>query len=108
MRLDIVLDEEPKVRDEDVESVQKAFEVMGSVLLQENGNLRLIVLDQASSVVWGEVDGVVGLPEWRDQVAEFTLFVIFFIASLENKRSSTILSMVLKNMVVNSSLINAY
>lgn len=32
---DIVLDEEPKVRDEDVEAVRKAFEVMGSVVLKE-------------------------------------------------------------------------
>ncbi|WP_325177365.1 DUF3732 domain-containing protein [Pantoea sp. 1B4] len=63
---DIILDEEPKVRDEDVEAVRKAFEVMGNVVLQENGNLQLIVLDHASSVVWGEIAGVVGLPEWRD------------------------------------------
>ncbi|HEI6852838.1 TPA: DUF3732 domain-containing protein [Yersinia enterocolitica] len=63
---DIISDEEPKVRDEDVEAVRKAFEVMGNVVLQENGNLQLIVLDHASSVVWGEIAGVVGLPEWRD------------------------------------------
>ena len=39
---------------------------MGIAVLQENGNSQLIVLDQVSSVVWGGIDGVVGLPEWRD------------------------------------------
>lgn len=65
---DIVLDEEPKVRDEDVEAVRKAFEVMGSVVLKEKGNLQLLVLDHASRAVWGNIDGVVGLPEWREGV----------------------------------------
>uniref|UniRef100_UPI0015E760D1 DUF3732 domain-containing protein n=1 Tax=Klebsiella pneumoniae TaxID=573 RepID=UPI0015E760D1 len=65
---DIVLEEEPKVRDEDVEAIRKAFEVMGSVVLQGNGNLQLLVLDHASRAVWGNIDGVVGLPEWRDGV----------------------------------------
>ncbi|HBT0705908.1 TPA: DUF3732 domain-containing protein [Klebsiella pneumoniae] len=64
----IVLEEEPKVRDEDVEAIRKAFEVMGSVVLQGNGNLQLLVLDHASRAVWGNIDGVVGLPEWRDGV----------------------------------------
>jgi hypothetical protein len=58
---------DPKVRDEDVEAVRKAFEVMGSVVLQEEGRLQLIVLDHASREVWGGIDGVVGLPEWRGQ-----------------------------------------
>lgn len=65
---DIVLEEEPKVRDEDVEAIRKAFEVMGNVVLQGNGNLQLLVLDHASRAVWGNIDGVVGLPEWRDGV----------------------------------------
>lgn len=65
---DIVLEEELKVRDEDVEAIRKAFEVMGNVVLQGNGNLQLLVLDHASRAVWGNIDGVVGLPEWRDGV----------------------------------------
>jgi hypothetical protein len=63
---DVVAEDDPKVRDEDVEAVRKAFEVMGSVVLQEKGNLQLIVLDHASPAVWGGIEGVVGLPEWRD------------------------------------------
>jgi hypothetical protein len=59
------VEHDPKVRDEDVEAVRKAFEVMGSVVLREKGTLQLIVLDHASREVWGGIDGVVGLTEWR-------------------------------------------
>jgi hypothetical protein len=63
---DVEVEDDPKVRDEDVDAVRKAFEVMGSVVRGEKGRLQLIVLDHASSEVWGGIDGVVGLPEWRD------------------------------------------
>lgn len=62
---DVEVEDDPKVRDEDVDAVRKAFEVMGSVVRSEKGRLQLIVLDHASSEVWGGIDGVVGLPEWR-------------------------------------------
>lgn len=57
---------DPKIRDEDVDAVRKAFQVMGTVVRGEKEKLQLIVLDHASSEVWGGVEGVVGLPEWRD------------------------------------------
>jgi hypothetical protein len=60
--------EEPKLRDEDVDAVRQAFEVMGRVTLDAKGGLQLIVLDHASHDVWGDIDGVVGLPEWRNGV----------------------------------------
>lgn len=60
--------EEPQLRDEDVDAVRQAFEVMGRVALDVKGGLQLIVLDHASRDVWGDIDGVVGLPEWRDGV----------------------------------------
>lgn len=62
---DVEVENDPKVRDEDVDAVRKAFEVMGSVVLGAKGNLQLIVLDHASQEVWGGIDGVVGLSEWR-------------------------------------------
>lgn len=62
----VEMDDDPKVRDEDVDAVRKAFEVMGSVVRSEKEKLQLIVLDHASSEVWGGIEGVVGLPEWRD------------------------------------------
>lgn len=58
--------EEPQLRDEDVDAVRQAFEVMGRVALDAQGGLQLIVLDHASRDVWGNIDGVVGLPEWRN------------------------------------------
>jgi len=60
--------EEPQLRDEDVDAVRQAFEVMGRVTLGAKGALQLIVLDHASRDVWGEIHGVVGLPEWRNGV----------------------------------------
>ena len=65
---DVEVEDDPKVRDEDVDAVRKAFEVMGSVVQGEKGKLQLIVLDHASSEVWGGIDGVVGLPEWRGPI----------------------------------------
>lgn len=58
--------EEPQLRDEDVNAVRQAFEVMGRVTRDAAGGLQLIVLDHASHDVWGDIDGVVGLPEWRN------------------------------------------
>ena len=59
-------DAEPELREDDVHAVRKAFEVMGRVALEAEGSLQLIVLDHAASDVWGGIDGVVGLPEWRN------------------------------------------
>ncbi len=61
-------EEEPRLRDEDVDAVRMAFDVMGKVTLSAKGKLQLIVLDHASRDVWGDVEGVVGLPEWRNGV----------------------------------------
>ncbi len=58
--------EEPQLRDEDVNAVRQAFEVMGRVTQDAKGGLQIIVLDHASHDVWGDIDGVVGLPEWRN------------------------------------------
>ncbi|EFR3324048.1 DUF3732 domain-containing protein [Salmonella enterica] len=64
----IANEDEPKLRDEDVEAVRRAFKAMGNVVIKEKGKLQLIVLDHAPREVWGEFDGVVGLPEWRDGI----------------------------------------
>lgn len=60
--------EEPQLRDEDVDAVRQAFEVMGRVTRDAKGGFQLIVLDHASHDVWGDIDGVVELPEWRNGV----------------------------------------
>lgn len=61
-------EEELRLRDEDVDAVRMAFDVMGKVVLSAEGKLQLIVLDHASRDVWGDVEGVVGLSEWRNGV----------------------------------------
>ena len=58
-------EQELRLRDEDIDAVRKAFEVLGKVVLKA-GNLQVIVLDHSSRDVWGEIPGVVGLREWRD------------------------------------------
>jgi len=60
--------DDPQLRDEDVDAVRQAFDVMGRVVLDARGGLQLIVLDHASREVWGDLNGVVGLPEWRNGV----------------------------------------
>ncbi|WP_047248546.1 DUF3732 domain-containing protein [Chromobacterium subtsugae] len=59
---------EASLRDEDIDAVRKAFEVMADVVLKAEGKLQLIVLDHASRDIWGSIPGIVGLREWRDGV----------------------------------------
>lgn len=57
---------EPRLRDEDVVAVHKAFEVLNKVVLNAKGGLQVIVLDHASRELWGDISGVVGLKDWRE------------------------------------------
>jgi hypothetical protein len=61
-------EQELRLRDEDIAAVQKAYEVLGKVVLQAKGKLQVIVLDHASRDLWGNIPGVVGLKEWRDGI----------------------------------------
>lgn len=59
-------EEDPQfTRDEDVEAVRKAFQVMGQVVQAAQGKLQVIVLDHASYDVWGGLGGIVGVEDWR-------------------------------------------
>jgi len=60
--------EEPQLRDEDIEAVRKAFEVMARVVESSKGRLQVIVLDHAPQEVWGNIPGVVAFEEWRTGV----------------------------------------
>ncbi|MGO9445177.1 MAG: DUF3732 domain-containing protein [Thiobacillaceae bacterium] len=60
--------EEPRLQDEDIVAVHKAFEVMGDVVAAAKGRLQVIVLDHAPREVWGDVPNVVAFEEWRDGV----------------------------------------
>jgi hypothetical protein len=59
---------EPRLEDEDIEAVHKAYQVMGDVVGAANGSLQIIVLDHAPREVWGDIPNVVAFEEWREGV----------------------------------------
>jgi hypothetical protein len=66
LREDEAIEEPEFKRDEDIAAVRKVFNVLGSVVGTAKGKLQVIVLDHAPRDVWGGIDNVVGLEEWRD------------------------------------------
>lgn len=58
--------DDPRLRDEDVEAVKKAFKVLGQAVGAANGRLQIIVLDHAPREVWGGIPHIVEFEEWRD------------------------------------------
>ncbi len=52
-------------RDEDIAAVRKVFEAMGQEIVRAKGQLQAIVLDHAGTDVWGEIDGVILVHQWR-------------------------------------------
>jgi len=60
------IDPDPQYRDEDIAAVQKVFSVFASVVLASKGILQIIVLDHAAENVWGHIEGVYCVEEWRN------------------------------------------
>lgn len=60
-----VAGDDPQLRDEDVAAVHKVFEVLGRSVTSASGGLQVIVLDHAGPEVWGDVQGVHLVEEWR-------------------------------------------
>lgn len=58
---------DPKFRDEDVEAVQKVFNVFSQVVEDSKGRLQVIVLDHASESVWGHIANIHVVEEWRGE-----------------------------------------
>lgn len=52
-------------RDQDVAAVRKVFSLLGSEAVSSQGRLQVIVLDHADEDVWGDIDGVELIEEWR-------------------------------------------
>lgn len=59
-------DEDPKLLDEDVNAVQKVFRTFADAIRATHGKLQIIVLDHASEDVWGDIEGVTMVEEWRN------------------------------------------
>lgn len=54
-----------KIKDEDIDSIRRFFDAFGKAVTRSNGNLQIIVLDHAGSEVWGNLEGVTLVEEWR-------------------------------------------
>ncbi len=56
---------DPQLRDEDVEAVQKVFKIISLVIEASKGKLQAMVLDHAPDSVWGNIENVHLVEEWR-------------------------------------------
>lgn len=58
-------EEDPKLKDEDLDAVRKVFSLMADVVKASGNRLQVIVLDHAGSNVWGQIPGINLVEEWR-------------------------------------------
>jgi len=56
---------EPEWKDQDVNAVRKVFTTLAAEVGASKGRLQVIVLDHASQDVWGGIEHIHALPEWR-------------------------------------------
>lgn len=54
---------------EDAKSVREMFEVMQKSINDNSGNFQILVLDHASSDIWGEIEGIHEVAEWIETEA---------------------------------------
>ena len=59
-------DLDPALKDEDIDAVQKVFSTLSSVVGRSKGALQIIVLDHAAENVWGGLEYVHLVEEWRE------------------------------------------
>jgi hypothetical protein len=57
--------EDIKIKDEDIDSIRRFFDAFGKAVIKSGGKLQIIVLDHAGSEVWGNLEGVTLVEEWR-------------------------------------------
>ena len=60
-----VVEPEPEWRNEDVVAVRKVFALFDRIIKRTQGRLQIIVLDHADEDVWGELQNVHLVEEWR-------------------------------------------
>jgi hypothetical protein len=56
---------DPKLDDDDAARVRSLFETLAKETLKSKGALQLIVVDHASEAVWGGIQGIHKVEEWR-------------------------------------------
>lgn len=57
---------EPKLEDEDVVAVRKAFEVLAGAVRTAKQKLQIVVLDHATDTVWHDIQPIHVVADWRD------------------------------------------
>jgi len=60
------VDLDPKIGDEDAVAVRRFFEVFGKVAHAFEGDFQIIVLDHAGHDIWGGIEGIHFVEEWRN------------------------------------------
>lgn len=54
-----------RTRDQDILAIRSVFEAIGAEVVRANGQLQVIILDHVGPDVWGEIEGVTLVAEWR-------------------------------------------
>ena len=54
-----------RTRDQDISAVRSVFRAIGDEIIENKGNLQVIILDHAGPDVWGGIPGVILAEEWR-------------------------------------------
>ena len=66
LKRDSGLKDDPKYDNEDVDAVKSMFKTLSSSIKKNNGQWQAIVLDHADSSIYGNIDGVYEVDEWRN------------------------------------------
>ncbi len=59
--------DDPQYEDEDIEAVRKIFRTLAKSVLEKKGAWQCIVLDHADKGIYGDIEGVVEIDEWRGE-----------------------------------------
>lgn len=59
-------DDDPHIGNEDVAAVRDIFKTLADSILSKNGAWQAIVLDHAGSDIYGDLDGIEEIEEWRN------------------------------------------
>ena len=60
------IENDPQYEDEDVVAVKSMFKTLAKSVLDNEGAWQCIILDHAESSIYGDIEGVYEVEEWRD------------------------------------------
>ena len=62
------MDYSKNLNDEDVIAARKIYSTLAQVVNSLNGKMQVIVMDHAAEDIWGEIDGIHLVEEWRNNI----------------------------------------